>query len=114
MPQYTQEKIRSMFLKHCKDLVNYWANETRVPDPRKKLEGLLFSILVTLDGEDGILPAFEIIPAPHAADKKYHESRGEDYWPPLPKDFGEREDIVTVHGQSALHDIYSQSKGGDE
>lgn len=109
MPQYTQKQVQEMFLNHCKDLVDYWANIKR-DNVKELLQGLLFSILVTLDGEDGTLPAFELIPAPHPDAKEYHEDKGEDYWPPLPKDFGEREDIVTVHGESALHEVYSQRR----
>ena len=109
MPQYTQKQVREIFLSYCESLVDEWANIKR-DTVKEQLSGLLFSILAMLDGEGDGLPAFELIPAPHPNDQEYLDSHGKDYWPPLPEDFEERDDIVTVHGQLHLHDIYSKRR----
>jgi len=85
--EYTPEEVRTMFLDYIRGLVKYWAREDRVPDVKEKLEGLAFSILVTLDGESGGLPCFDVVPCPHESDKEYHRDNGENWFPsgvPLP------------------------------
>lgn len=85
--EYTPEEVRTMFLDHIRNMVRYWAREDRVPDVEEKLEGLAFSILVTLDGGADGLPAFDVVPSPHEADKDYHRDNGENWFPsgvPLP------------------------------
>lgn len=43
-------EARGEFLSAIKDMVNYWANDKRTPDPKEKLDGLAFSILCIIDG----------------------------------------------------------------
>ena len=78
---YTKEEMRSIFLEHIKGLVEYWENESRKLTSLEKLKGLAFSVLVTLDGGDGCLPAFKVEPDDHSTDKEYHQKRGEKFWP---------------------------------
>lgn len=78
---YTKEEIREHFLNHIHNLVDYWLKESRIPDTKKKLEGLAFSILTAIDGCAVGLPAFLLIPSPHPDDKKYHKARGEKWYP---------------------------------
>ena len=75
-------------------------------DVKEKLSGLAFSILSTLDGCTADFPGFELIPAPHPDDKAYHEENGSDWWPPMPEDLMERDDIFTVHGGYMLHEFF--------
>jgi hypothetical protein len=104
MAQYTPEQMREMFLNHCRTLVDYWAKVER-ETTHELLSGLLFSVLAMLDGESVELPGFELIPAPHPSDKEYSEKRGDNWWPPMPEDLMERDDIFTVHGGFMLHDM---------
>jgi hypothetical protein len=104
---YTVEEMRDMLVDHFRNLAKYWA-KTDLSRPEFKpalekdgetlyrLEGLLFSILVTLDGGSMGLPAFNITASPHPEDKKFHRENGENWWP---------EDVVINECQ--LHDILS-------
>lgn len=96
--EYTPEEVRAMFLQHIRTLVKYWERVPQAPTAREKLEGLAFSILVTLDGEADGLPAFDVVPCPHESDKDYHRDEGENWFPsgvPLP---------------GALHEYFHQPK----
>jgi hypothetical protein len=58
----TVAEARERFILHMWGLVNYWENDSRTPTSKEKLEGLLHSILSTLDGNSGTMPGFEIVP----------------------------------------------------
>ncbi len=81
--EYTQEEIRTQVIDHVWSMIEYWHREDRAMTDRDKLEGLAHSILVMLDGGAMALPKFIVAPDPHPADREYHESRGEDYFPPV-------------------------------
>lgn len=66
----TVEEARAALLRHVAVLVNVWLNESRAPTAREKLSGLVFSILVIMDGESGQLPGFELKPV-----------KNDDGWP---------------------------------
>lgn len=78
--EYTMEEVRSMFLEHVHNLVDYWE---RLPgkEMKERLEGLAFSILVALDGESATLPSFMVVPDPHEDDKAYFQNEGENWFP---------------------------------
>lgn len=80
---FTEAEVRAKFLRYIHGLVDYWYKEDRRPDPREKLEGLAFSILVMLDGEAAALPGFTVVPRPHPDDTEYQKERGENWFPPL-------------------------------
>lgn len=44
------------------------------------MEGLIFSVIVMLDGGFAGLPAVDLRLAPHETDKEYHTSIGEKYY----------------------------------
>ena len=77
----TKEEVKEQFLDHVRMLVNYYEKETTKKTLREKLEGLAFSILVTIDGEDASLPSFILAPMPHEDDKQYRIDNGENYYP---------------------------------
>lgn len=56
--------LRNEFLEHCDDMAQYWA---KVPDltPYERTSGAVFSILCTIDGTNGDIPAFDVISAAH-------------------------------------------------
>ena len=79
--EYTEDEVREKFLKHIIDLIGYWHNLPAEKTMRERMEGLAFSILVSLDGESLAVPAFQVIPAPHPDDKDYLQSIGENWFP---------------------------------
>lgn len=76
----TVEEVRSDFLNHIKIMISCWDNLSN-KTTKEKLEGLAFSILVALDGEAGILPAFIVAPFPHPDDKQFNIDENENYYP---------------------------------
>ena len=84
---YTAEEEREAFLDHICDLISYWNCEgsSNVPKEytsRQRMEGLVHSILVTLDGGSGMMPAYDISCAPHPDDIEYHNKNGENWHEP--------------------------------
>jgi hypothetical protein len=96
---YTPEEVRAKMLSHFKHLCKYWPQQTGAHNDteEKRMQNLVFSILVTLDGGSCALPAFDLIPAPHESDKEYHIENGENYY--------EKE----VINNCQLHEIWAQS-----
>lgn len=94
---YTTEEARTKFLEHIKDIKNFWLNvEGR--SESEKMYGLVFSILVLFDGGSGMMPAFDIVPAPDPTDKQYCIDNGEKYF--------EKE----VINDCQLHEIWSRMR----
>ena len=78
----TEQEMKEEFIEHLRGMVDYWEKEERTPTSRAKLEGLAFSILATLDGDDAALPGYQLMPlASSEEDKQYLETRGEKYYP---------------------------------
>lgn len=76
----TAEEMRNAFLQQIAGLARYWAS---LPNKTKAeaVDGVVFSILVLLDGGSGGMPAHNVIPAPHPEDKDFHISEGENWVP---------------------------------
>lgn len=85
------DEMRLSMLGHIYTMVNHWetvdltrpefaAELKRVGELRWRMEGLIHSVLVMLDGGSG-LPAFNLTPAPHPDDEAFHRDNGEDWWP---------------------------------
>ena len=81
---YTPEEVQEKLLRHFKMLCKYWSSEPSVFENNKteqeRMEGLIHSVLATIDGASLPLPAFDIIPSPHEADKAFHISEGENWF----------------------------------
>ena len=77
--EYTTEEVQKAFLDRCRKTVDDWA-EVEKDTCKEKISGAVFSILATLDGCDGDLPAFIVAPNPHPEDKEYLIGEGEDYY----------------------------------
>ena len=82
----TVEEMREKFLDQCRAIADFWAsvdlrskpaNET---EAQYRLNGLLFSLFVILDGGSADLPAFDLTPSPHPSDEEYHRDEGENWW----------------------------------
>lgn len=79
---YTEEEMRTMFLEHTRGIISYWTDLVKKGEStyENAIEGVAFSMFTVFDGEDGSLPAMDVIPSPHPSDKKYHQKNGENYW----------------------------------
>lgn len=80
---YTEEEVRKMLVVHFRALSKYWATLDGLHSPKtiqERCDGLVFSILITLDGASVDLPAFNLSPAPHPSDKQYHIDNGENWF----------------------------------
>lgn len=97
--EITQDEARHLFLKHIASLVEYWEKESRASTSKDKLEGLAFSIMVTLDGGSGGHPGYQLIPNTNPEDIDFAKKEGFDYYPEEP------EDII---GNSSLHNSINQ------
>jgi hypothetical protein len=77
--EFTVEEIRDEFLNHLVVLVDYWYDLDK--PKRESMEGLLFSVLATLDGVSGFMPGYIVAPSTHEDDKQYHIDNGSNYYP---------------------------------
>ena len=98
MTKYTLEECQKLFLDHLWELIDYWDTvdsfDGHPRTQRDRLSGLVHSILATIDGESGDMPAFMLIPSPHEDDKEWYKARGDDWWP---------EDMCDIGGP--LHEL---------
>jgi hypothetical protein len=89
---YTVDEMRSMLLDYFRGLVKHWATtDLRRPEFAEsvkksgevmyRMEGLVHSILVTLDGCSMATPSFDLVPSPHPSDAADHREHGENWWP---------------------------------
>lgn len=62
-----KEELIEEFIDHIHSLIDYWENEERSPTSKEKLEGLAFSILVTLDGGSDI-GGYKLMPCSYPED----------------------------------------------
>ena len=113
-----EECIKNL-LWHFKNLVQYWAHH---PDPRSvedRMDGLVFSILSTLDGAsldtpswllglkasgaNSNIPSWFLAPDPHEDDREYCIDVGENWWP---------ENAVELKGcyTGQLHELWVSMK----
>ena len=78
--EYTEDQIKKQFIGYLHHLVDYWENQ-KGRGSKDKLEGLVHSILVGIDGFSSDLPGFVLAPSPHRDDKKYCVENGKNYYP---------------------------------
>ena len=106
--QYTTEEVKTQFIDMVRAHVGYWSDPKVAPerDLRGRLEGLAFSILVTLDG-DSAMPGFIVAPHVHDGDKQDAIDDGEN-WYPEPKDVERDAGEYDIAG--SLHDSFYKAK----
>jgi len=77
--QYTEQEVKTLFLKSIKRVASYWAN---VEDStvKEKCEGTAFSILAILDGCND-LPGFIVAPHPCPGDKEFLQGEDQNWFP---------------------------------
>jgi hypothetical protein len=78
--EMTAEECRAIFLEQIAAMVGYCLAESRAATTREKLNGLVFSILVMIDG-GSILPAFDLIPRSSEGDREFFKGEGQNWWP---------------------------------
>lgn len=79
----TTDEVKARFLTHVRDMVAYWDARPE-KTCREKMEGVVFSILATLDGASADMPGFVLAPHPHPDDAEYNRVSGENWYPPAP------------------------------
>lgn len=68
MKKLTKEEARLKVLQHLKRLVKYWDTCPNAGTQAERIDGVIFSLLVTLDGGSGDFPAMDIVLRPHKED----------------------------------------------
>jgi hypothetical protein len=76
----TENEVRKKFIHRLKTTAVYW-DKVKGRTTLEKIEGAIFSTLVTLDGEAFDLPAFIVAPLPDKSDKEFCKNRGENWYP---------------------------------
>lgn len=92
----TKEEIREEFLNYLRNLSSYWANSEHQLTEKERCDGLVFSILATIDGDSYVLPAIDLIFRPHPEDKQYKIDTKENYI----------EDGICINDDIFLHEIW--------
>lgn len=94
----TVEEVREEFLSICRGTADYWAKvEGRTVE--EKCHGVVFSLLVLLDGHTCGFPAVDLYPAPHPDDKEYAKKNGDNWYDPKKK-----------FNDCYLHDMYYKER----
>jgi hypothetical protein len=78
--QITADEARYLFLNQLSGLAEYW-DDVEGKSSLEKLEGLLFSVMVALDGGSGGLPGYAVVPMGQEVDIEYAKNEGFDYYP---------------------------------
>lgn len=95
---FPAEQLRDDFLANARGLARYWSE---LPDktPLERTEGLLFSVLVMIDGGSGGFPcALDLVARPHPDDKAYHQAEGEPWV----------EDGTVLNASDQLHELLAR------
>jgi hypothetical protein len=103
--------MREKFLDQIRANLEYWlatdlsrpefkAEIAKVGEARYRMDGLVFSILVLIDGGTGAMPPMDLIPTPHPDDEEFNRNRGANWWP-----------SGVVINECQLHDLWSGRQG---
>lgn len=76
--EWTADEVREQFLSKVWEIISYWKT---VATDQDRMEGAIFSILATIDGDDPKLPSFLLVSAPHADDKAFCRKSGKNWYP---------------------------------
>jgi hypothetical protein len=77
--EMTEDEVRERVYDHFNVLIDYWFKTGQ--GKRDALDGIVFSIMSTIDGCAGDMPRFIFAPDPHPEDKDFHKAQGEDWYP---------------------------------
>lgn len=89
--ELTNAEVRENFLREVRDISQYWTGRVIDREPpldnatRKivleRVNGALYSLLSSLDGNSGAVPGFRVIPRTSPSDRQYDIDQEEDYYP---------------------------------
>jgi hypothetical protein len=102
--QLTEEEVRNNFIKHLIRLAAYW-EKVEGKTCLEKIEGAIFSTLVTLDGEADDLPSFIVAPYSDPSDKNFYKDEGKNWYP-------QNNNKVVCDISGKLHDTFAKMKKG--
>ena len=96
---YSKKEVRQSLLHYIKSLENYWLT---LPDKtiEERMDGLIFSILVTFDGESVEFPAMDIVLSPHPSDEEYNKAIDSNWF----------KDGMKINDDSYLHEEWCKIK----
>jgi len=92
---YSNEEVAKKFVEHFAAMADYWATIPNGGTTIERCRGLAFSLLSMIDGTNVGMPAFNLTPAPHPDDKKYHQEEGERWF-----------ESTTFNADIMLHDMF--------
>jgi hypothetical protein len=95
----TKEEVVTEFLEHMQGMVRYWDRLDK--SPRDKLEGLLFSMLTTIDGCSAGMCGLSLTPSFHPDDPEFLKGEGEDWYP-----------TCVINDEVHLHELYCALRKG--
>ena len=103
--EYTVDETADMFVKHLMGLADYWANsverekgESQKAWRQRTHEGLIHSVLATIDGNSVDLPGFRLIPMGTEEDRSYLIGEGENYFPVPSEEFSREASLLDIAG----------------
>jgi len=104
--QHTTDEVRNQFLQMVWNEIDYWKKQ-KVSE-QEKMEGVVFSILVMIDGDSATLPPFILAPCPHQGDRNFLEEEGMNWYP--------QNDNEQINGDigGELHDMFHTIKNERE
>jgi hypothetical protein len=113
--EYTKEEMLDMFVYKLGDISKYWAtvnvdaakdfiSRNCINEAHYRTNGVIFSIMSMIDGCDGSMPAFKIVPSPHPDDKQFRIDNDENYWPNPPKNIKE----ISINYENMLHEMSNE------
>jgi hypothetical protein len=79
-------------------MAEYWASLT-YKTPEERCKGLVFSILVVLDGGNAGFPALDISLSPHPDDKQFHIDQGDNWF-----------ESGMIINDCQLHELYASAR----
>lgn len=86
---YTSEELTHMLLSQIMGMAKYWANVPAIDKATgremttlERCEGVVHSILATLDGSTMNLPAVKLVFQPHEEDKEFWVEQGQNWIEP--------------------------------
>lgn len=82
----TRDEVADRLIAHLDTMLRYWltVEPPYLADKEalaQRLDGVIFSTLVALDGEAAALPGFIVCANPHPDDEEFHRKQGEPWFP---------------------------------
>lgn len=79
--KYTPDEMRRFLLRNFNVMAHYWAKDANVKSELERCQGLIHSILVTLDGQSGLGASFDIVASETTPeDIEYCKEADENWW----------------------------------